>query len=187
MNTFKFNVKSNPFGIVYNPVSICRQLKRIVEKQYFTNGDLFLYEGVFRTFEAHSCMADYTQKSALQKLNSAIDESYNQLQKATHAIITFGTAIVHEHLDSNNVVANNHKQRSSVFKKRFLTNDEITDAYLKILFYLCKMNPHIDIVFTISPVRHIKDGLTDNTISKSLLFAALHEILKKKDIFYFPS
>lgn len=187
LNTFKFNVHSNPFGIVYNPISICNQLDRIAEQKHFTADDLFFSEGVYRTFEAHSSMADYTQEAALQKLNSAIDESHIQLKKTTHAIITFGTSIVHAHIHSNKVVANNHKQPAGTFQKRYLAIAEITEAYLMIIFYLKKMNPEIEIVFTISPVRHIKDGLTENTISKSLLFAALHEVVEKQKIFYFPS
>lgn len=187
LDSFKFNIKSNPFGIVYNPVSISNQLQRIAEQKHFTADDLFFSDGVFRTFEAHSCMADYTQKSALQKLNSAIDESHIQLQKTTHAILTFGTSIIHEHINSNKVVANNHKQPSETFQKRFLSIAEITEAYRRILFYLKQMNADIEIVFTISPVRHIKDGITYNTISKSLLFVALNEIFTKEDIFYFPS
>ncbi|MBK8488111.1 MAG: GSCFA domain-containing protein [Bacteroidetes bacterium] len=187
LRTLKFNVLSNPFGIVYNPVSICNQLERIVKRKYFIADDLFLSEGVYRTFEAHSIMADYTQEETLQKINTVIDESHIRLQNTTHVIITFGASIIHELSETKSIVANNHKQAASTFQKRFLTIIEIVEAYLMIIFYLKKMNADIEIVFTISPVRHIKDGLTDNTISKSLLFAALHEILNKKDIFYFPS
>ncbi len=187
LSDLKFEVLTNPFGIVYNPISISRQIERIAELQAFHAGDLFYSDGVYRTFEAHSDMADYTIEAGLQKLNSAIAEGNAVLQNLTHAIITFGTSIVYELADTNVIVANNHKQPAGLFRKRYLSLDEITGSLRRIIELLRRFNAAVRIIFTVSPIRHFREGLVANTRSKALLFAALHEVGELQGVYYFPS
>lgn len=183
----KFTVLSNPFGIVYNPISMLNQAERILDKQYFTLNDVFEWEGVYRCYYAHSDLAEYTAQSAVDKLNAAIDTAYNFLKKATHVFITPGTAIVYTLLSSGNIVSNNHKQPAEKFTKRMLSISEVVNALNQLVQKIQAFNPALKIVFTISPVRHLRDGLVENTRSKSLLFSAFTGLQQEFELYYFPA
>ncbi len=183
---YRFNVIKNPFGVLYNPASIYNSLNLIYENKIFTEHDLIFDQEEWHSFYYHSSFSSHNSKQVLDNIN------YNQLQlksflpKTDIAIITFGTSIVYEYKETKNIVSNCHKIPAGNFNKIKLTLDEVA-AYIKKIIYLLKtFNNNIKIIFTVSPVRHWKDGAVDNHISKSILLLAITSLLDD-NIMYFPS
>ena len=166
---YKFQVHHNPFGISYNPISIAQQLNRIITQKSFNEFDLFNDNDVYKSFELHSSKAHEDKHQLLIELNQNIQESHNQIKSASHLFITFGTAWVYTLKSSEQIVNNCHKIPASKFEKKILSVDEIVTTYKDFINAIKKVNPEIAIVFTISPVRHMRDGIVDNALSKSIL------------------
>ena len=119
-------------------------------------------------------MNSTSQAEILERLNTALKSTQTQLQSASHVILTFGTAWVYEHIQSKTTVANCHKQPQKEFEKSILSVDQLQDAFESISSILKSFNPEVSVVFSISPVRHLKDGFVENNQSKAHLMAALH-------------
>ncbi len=186
----KFNVDLNPFGILYNPISIANSLKLLMEKRVFTENDLFQDHGLWNSFYHHSRFSDVDREVALEKINNRIALSHEFLLKADFLIITFGTSWVYELKESGQVVTNCHKVPSAEFKRFRLDVSEITEVYRELLADLRRFNPNLKVVFTVSPIRHWKDGAVENQVSKATLILAIDRLLKgieNTDISYFPS
>ncbi|HCY41175.1 MAG TPA: GSCFA domain protein [Prolixibacteraceae bacterium] len=190
LQDLKFNVDMNPFGIIYNPVSIANSLKILLEKRIFTEVDLFQDHGLWNSFSHHSRFSDTDREAALEKMNTRIELSSDFLQKADFLIITFGTSWVYELKKSGQVVSNCHKVLSSEFKRFRLGVYEITEAYHELLEQLWIFNPNLKVVFTVSPIRHWKDGAVENQVSKATLLLAIDRLLNgfgNSNCGYFPS
>jgi hypothetical protein len=182
-----FDVKINPFGIVYNPLSIVQQLMCIIRGKKFVADDLFEHNGLWHSWQHHGSFADADQDVVLSNINSQLEEAYLQLKKADWLIITLGSAFYYSLIDGQ-IVSNCHKVPAAHFKKKIATETSIIIFFEKLFKQLQKINPNIKILFNVSPVRYVRDGLTENTISKSILHLAIHEIIKKNEnCFYFPS
>ena len=139
-------------------------------------------------FRAHSRLNSTSQAEILERLNTALKSTQNQLKSASHVILTFGTAWVYEHIESKTTVANCHKQPQKEFKKSILSVDQLQDTFESIISTLKSFHPHVSLVFSISPVRHLKDGFVENNQSKAHLMAALHSVINpSKNTHYFPS
>jgi lysophospholipase L1-like esterase len=186
---FKFQSFSNPFGILYHPKAIEVLLKDAVDKKIYDASDVFFHNERWHCFEAHSVLSHPSQDILLSRLNDAITKTHQQIVAASHIIITFGTAWVYRFLDTDSIVANCHKIPQKQFKKDLLSIDEITNSIKHIITIIKSVNADANIIFTISPVRHLKDGFVENTLSKSHLISALHQVLNKstKNNYYFPS
>lgn len=181
---FKFKSTTNPFGIIFNPISIKKLLFRATDKQYFTREDLFEYNDLWHCFEVHSDFSRTEAEVILTALNDQMTLTHQKLQSATHLIVTLGTAWVYEHNQTSQIVANCHKVPQIHFRKKLLSVEEISQS----LDEIAERFKDSQIIFTVSPVRHIKDGFTENTLSKSHLIAALHATLQKQpNCNYFPS
>ena len=113
----------------------------------------------------------------LETLNTAQTSIRNQLKSASHVVLTFGTAWIYTHIQTNSVVANCHKQPAQEFEKSILSSDQLTETFEAILSILKAFNPEVTVIFSISPVRHLKDGFVENNQSKAHLIAALHSVL----------
>ncbi|MBS1535811.1 MAG: GSCFA domain-containing protein [Bacteroidetes bacterium] len=175
---YKFQNSCNPFGIIFNPVSLESIIKRAVNYQKFTADDLFFYNERWQCFELHSEMCGTEPEDLLLQLNSVLEQFHQDLQKATHFIITLGTAWVYRHLASQQIVANCHKVPQSEFQKELLSIAQIQQSLAKITSKVRSLNPNIHFIFTISPVRHLKDGFVQNQQSKAHLISALHDFLQ---------
>jgi lysophospholipase L1-like esterase len=186
---FKFQNSVNPFGIIFNPISIKNLLSRIVNQQKFTEDDVFFHNERWHCFECHSDSSAENKETLIQNLNRIIEESYHQLKESTHIIITFGTAWVYRHKASHSIVANCHKMPQLAFEKELLTVVQIQDALQESIQLIQSVNPNANLIFTVSPVRHLKDGFTENQRSKAHLIAAIHEIIHQNSniVNYFPS
>jgi hypothetical protein len=186
----KFNVDMNPFGILYNPESIANSLKILLGKRLFTKNDLFQDQGVWNSFYHHSRFSDVDQEEVLEKINTRILSSHEFLKKADFLIITFGTAWVYELKKTGQVVSNCHKVPASEFKRFRLGVFEITEVYRELLEQIWKINPGLKIIFTVSPIRHWKDGAVENQLSKATLLLAIDQLIKgygNQACAYFPS
>jgi len=186
----KYNVDMNPFGILYNPESIANGLKILLEKRVFVENDLFNDQGLWNSFYHHSRFSDVAPEVALEKINNRILSSNQFLKTADFLVITFGTAWVYELIITRQIVSNCHKIPSSEFKRFRLGVLEITELYRELLADIWKQNPQLKIIFTVSPIRHWKDGAVENQISKATLLLAIDHL--KNDFGeqvcgYFPS
>ncbi|MFH6994760.1 GSCFA domain-containing protein [Flavobacterium sp. FlaQc-48] len=175
---FKFQNETNPFGIIFNPVSIDKIISRIIKQELYTEKDVFFYNERWHSYEVHSDLSNRDRQELLETLNKAISETYKQLKEATHIIITFGTSWIYRNIESNEIVANCHKVPQKQFSKELLPVDVIQKSIQNTIDCIVSLNPGINFIFTVSPVRHIKDGFAENQLSKSHLFAALHQVLK---------
>lgn len=185
---FKFDVHSNPFGTIFNSFSLLNLIKRTIQKNYFTIDEVIFHHDIYQNVEVHSSMSQLSAQELLQKLNQTIDSFYEQLRLGSHLFITLGTSWVYQELASGNIVANCHKIPQNKFEKKLISTLENYDYLDQMVQILTEFNPKLAIIFTVSPVRHLKDGMIENQVSKSNLISAVYQILQKnKEINYFPS
>ncbi|WP_267739987.1 GSCFA domain-containing protein [Myroides injenensis] len=190
LKEFQFQNIVNPFGILFNPVAIERIMQYAVDGYEFTESDVFCHNEIWSCFATHSDMNELEKEDIITKLNVKLFDLQLALKESSFLLLTFGTAWVYEHIETGELVANCHKLPQSGFKKRILTYSEVFNSYVNIIKLARKINPSMQIILTISPVRHFKDGIVENQRSKSLLFTALHDVLTmegNEELVYFPS
>lgn len=186
---FKFQNTVNPFGIIFNPVSIENLISRVVNNQKFTENDIFFHNDLWHCFEVHSELSHSDKTIFLDRLNQILSDFHLQIFKSTHFQITYGTSWVYRNKSSNSVVANCHKLPQSQFEKEILSVATIEESIQNTIDLIQKVNPNCQFIFTVSPVRHIKDGFVENQRSKAHLISALHNFvtLSLSKCNYFPS
>lgn len=188
---YKFQNTVNPFGIIFNPASIENLIQRCINKKYFTESDVFFHHDLWNCFEVHSKLSNVDKDKFVIHLNELLNHFYGQISNATHILITYGTSWVYRNSDTNEIVANCHKVPQKQFVKELLSVDAISRSISNSIELIQSMNPNVQFVFTVSPVRHIKDGFVENTLSKAHLIAALQSFLKVSTLgakgVYFPS
>jgi len=184
----KMPVFINPTGAVYNPVSVGTTIDLILQDRIFKEDDLYRYNGVNLSFSHYTDFSSEDASKALGKINTATRQANRFLKRASYLFITFGTARVYRFKESGAVVSNCHKLPASLFSREILTVEEIVSAWKNILQRLHAFNNDLRIIFTISPVRHWKDGAHGNQLSKSILFLAVERLLEVKTVNgYFPA
>lgn len=186
---YKFQNSVNPFGIIFNPVSIEKLIYRIVNQVFFTEKDIFFHNERWHCFEVHSDLSNANKEEFLENLNVILKHSLIQLFQASHVIITFGTSWVYRNFESNTIVANCHKLPQNQFQKEILSVETIGNSIKNTIDLIQKINPDCNFIFTVSPVRHLKDGFVENQRSKSHLITAIHDAIKPQlpAVNYFPS
>lgn len=185
---FKFQNTVNPFGIIFNPISIEKLIHRAINKIEFTESDIFFHNERWHCFEVHSDLSTSSSELLLANLNKVLHSFRSQIQEATHLIFTYGTSWVYRNKVSNEIVANCHKVAQNQFDKEILSVQTIEKAIQNTIDLVKKINPNCNFIFTISPVRHIKDGFVENQRSKAHLITALHSSnIQHPTSSYFPS
>ena len=185
---FKFQNKVNPLGMMFHPLAILDLLKRAQNRIDYNEKDIFFDNGCWQSYSAHSSLNNVSKKKIISYLNSAVLLTRMQLMAASHVVLTFGTAWVYKLIKSNTIVANCHKQPQKKFQKSLLSINQLRECFEAIISILKSYNPDVTIIFTISPVRHLKDGFVENNQSKSQLTSALHPIINNtENTHYFPS
>jgi hypothetical protein len=167
---------NNPFGTVFNPFSINNAIKRLHDSDFYIEEDLITFNEEYISLDHHTSFDARYIHQTLDKINSKIEEGNLFLQDANWVIITYGTSFIYEFQPKKKLVANCHKIPQKFFEKRLLTHQEITDSIYNTILSIkdiCKEN--VQILFTVSPVRHTKDGMVENQLSKSKLITAVHE------------
>ena len=194
LKKYKFSVLQNPNGILFNPVSVAEALVDYVENTNFTEADLFELNEGWHSWKHHSRFSAITAEDALSRINQSTKEANRYLKEADYLLITLGSswiyALTEKALNAKvgAVAANNHKAPADWFYKRLMTTEEVLQVLDNVLHRLFVFNPGLKIIFTISPVRHLREGLIENNRSKAVLIQAVHHLVDKFDkLFYFPA
>lgn len=178
----------NPFGIIYNPVSIKNSIEILLQNKRFTTDDLLFFNEKWISFYHHSRFSNADSGLCLEEINNRINYSSLFLKEAEFIILTFGTARIYTHIKTNKPVSNCHKIPSNEFNIQSVSVNEIVEDYKILIQDILKINTNVKIIFTVSPVRHWKDGAEINQKSKATLLVAIHELVDIfKNVSYFPS
>lgn len=187
LNYFKFQNVQNPLGILFHPLAIEKLITKSIKRLCYTEEDIFFLNDRWHCYEAHSIVSHTSKEALLTNLNKVIEETYRWLLNASHLIVTLGTAWVYRHLETTRIVANCHKVPQVNFIKELLETEFITNRLENMVAIVRSINPMVQFIFTVSPVRHLKDGFVENQRSKAHLISAVHNVVSKGDSFYFPS
>lgn len=188
LDYFKFRNTTNPFGILFHPLALNKIIQKAIRQEQFTEEDVFFHNERWHSFDVHSVLSHAHKTAFLENLNSNIEFLHNALQESTHVIITLGTSWIYRKIETNTIVANCHKVPQATFKKELLTVTQIKESLFEIIETVLSFNPKVKLIFTVSPVRHIKDGFVENQWSKANLISGLHEVTHTTDnTHYFPS
>jgi hypothetical protein len=190
MDTLKFCVDINPFGILYNPASIAGGIRDLLRNKEFRNEDLIEHNNLWHSFSHHGHFSSASAEEIINKINERIAYSSAFLKNTGFLFITFGTAWIYRHKQTGTVVANCHKIPETQFDRYRLTVDEIATEYKNLLNEIKKENPVCHVIFTVSPIRHMKNGAVENQRSKAVLLLAIDKILaesENKNCSYFPA
>ena len=188
MLAHKWKVCINPFGILYNPVSVCRALHRIATAQLYEVSELVSDGELWHSWDHHGRFSHPDPDEVVRRINTEIERAHRYLKEARWLFVTLGTAYVFQLVSSGAVVANCHKFPSRYFRRRRLRVSECVDTLSEALQAVRRLNPEVQVLLTISPVRHVRDGLIANTRSKSVLHLAVEEVAERNEgVYYFPA
>jgi hypothetical protein len=190
MAALKYDVDINPFGILYNPVSVAGSLRMLITEKEFTVSDLIHAGGLWHSFHHHGKFSFPNKQDTLKAINDRIKSSAKFLKEADFLFITFGTAWIFRYKETGQTVSNCHKIPAGKFERVRLSVAEIVAEYRELFTEIRKLNPLLKIVFTVSPIRHWKDGAIENQRSKSVLLLAIDKLTKEfgEDFcVYFPA
>lgn len=184
----KIHTSVNPTGILYNPFSICKSIKNALGGMKYCEEDVFFSGGAWNCFDFHSRFSNPEKKNCIASINSANETFAKEIHNADVMFVTFGTAFVYELAETGEVVCNCHKQPEKTFVRRLLKVNEIVELWSECIKKLSDANPNLHIVFTVSPIRHWRDGAHQNQVSKSTLHLAINELnCKFPQTGYFPA
>lgn len=195
-NYYKFQNTVNPFGILFHPLAIHESIRRAVQQDFFKESDLFFHKERWHCFEAHSDLSAIHKEDLLKNLNQKVADFKLQIEAATHFLITYGTAWVYQEKATQKIVANCHKVPQTQFEKGLLTATTIQETIQDTIDLIQSVNAKATITFTVSPVRHLKDGFIENQQSKANLIIGIHNAINKQlptdnhqptTVNYFPS
>jgi len=194
LKKYKFNVTENPNGILFNPVSVAEALISYIDNNQLTAEDLFQFNDAWHSWKHHSRFSGLTAEEALNKINTSITLAHNYLKHADYLMITLGSSWIYTltekalNTTTGSVAANNHKAPSDWFFRKLMSPEEVFQTLQNVLQRLFFFNPKLNIIFTISPVRHLREGAIDNNRSKAVLIEAVHQLSEKLDnLYYFPA
>jgi hypothetical protein len=173
----RFSTMVNPYGVLYNPLSVASAIEAIMDNRMVTADDLVERDGLWHSFMHHGRFSHPDLNTAVTQINQSTEWAHHFLQRTEYVMVTFGTAYVYEHKLEQRVVANCHKFPDVDFNRYLLDPDEIIDVWKDLIVRLRIFNPSLKIIFTVSPVRHWKDGAHGNQVSKSVLFLAVNKLV----------
>ncbi|WP_299529683.1 GSCFA domain-containing protein [Ulvibacterium sp.] len=191
LDYFKFQNLQNPLGILFHPTAIENLISRAIDQVVFTDRDVFFHNDRWYCFAAHSDLSKVSREKLILELNQGLKRMEMQLEKSTHIIFTLGTAWVYRHRKTNTLVANCHKIPQKEFDKELLAIEAIVKNLESVMNHIRSTNKKAQVIFTVSPVRHLKDGFVENQRSKAHLIAGIHKWLETSSLAtqssYFPA
>ena len=188
MQKYKLTTLVNPHGVLYNPSSIAAALNRYISNTPLQEQELFYANECWNSWEHHSRLSGINKNECLATINKSISTAHTFIKKAEWLFITFGSAYVYQHNRNGHLVGNCHKVPQKEFTKLLLDTVPIVEEYVQLIQNLKNINPNLKIIFTVSPVRYIRDGITENTLSKARLIEAVHQLVQSTDnTYYFPA
>lgn len=190
----KFCTMENPHGILFNPVSVAEAVTAYIDRQTYTVEDLFQYNEAWHSWKHHSRFSALTAEESCSKINDAITAAHDYLKNADYLFLTLGSAWTYTltekavNAKKGSVAANNHKAPADWFYKKLLSVEETLSVLDNMIHRLFFFNPKLQIIFTISPVRHLREGVIENNRSKAVLIQAVHHLVGKfNQLYYFPA
>lgn len=188
LRDFKFQALANPFGTVYNPISIVKLLEYIIRNQTPEEQTYLENQGLYANYDFHSSFSAVEKETVSDRIKLSLKQSGYFLKDAKWLIVTLGTSWVYERLDTGDIVSNCHKLPARLFNRRLLTQDQIIAPLEPQLAKLKALNPQLEVILTVSPVRHLKDTLPQNNVSKSILRLVCERLINENAyMHYFPS
>jgi hypothetical protein len=188
LQQYHFDAVINPHGILYNPISITQALHTYLDGKKYTAADLFLHNELWHSWDHHSRFSGVNQEAVLTDINAAQEQAAQRLEEADWLIITLGSAFTYTLAAVNQVVGNCHKVPAASFYKKLLSPPDAISALDNLMHRLFFRNRKVKIMFTISPVRYIRDGVVENNLSKAVLIQTVHHLVNKFDrLYYFPA
>jgi hypothetical protein len=184
----KFQVQKNPFGILYHPQAILKSLEMALDTNHGLQKHSFEYNGVWSNFHCHSSLSSISEQEHISNVSKAQSALNKAIKQSSVIFVSLGTAWVYKHIDSSQIVANCHKLPQKLFEKQLLDLNTVSSSLSQIASKISDYNNQANIVFTLSPVRHLRDGFVENQMSKSILHLAIQNVVKANtNCFYFPS
>jgi hypothetical protein len=198
LQELKFNTLQNPHGILFDPQSVATSLVSYVQNRQYTAEDLFYLNEVWQSWQHHSIFSDIDKAACLQRINEAQQSAHDFLKNAACIVITLGSSFSYRLTGTApaavlqrggvTAVANCHRAPAQWFSKHLMGIEETNAALDNCIHQLLHFNPSLKIIFTVSPVRHIRDGVTENNRSKARLIEVVHNLVNKFDrLHYFPA
>ncbi len=188
LKELKFNVLQNPNGILYDPLSISKSILSYLDNKQFHKKDIFFLNELWHSWQHHSKFSGKDAEDVLREINNSQAIAHSFLKEANWIIITVGSSFYYKLSEKGESVSNCHKAPAANFIKNFLKTCETVDALRNSITLLRTVNPGANIIFTVSPVKHIKDGLVENNRSKARLLEAVQQIAEEmENVFYFPA
>jgi hypothetical protein len=183
-----YDILINPFGVLYNPSSIASSLEHLLGAYFFEAKDLLPHHDAWHSLQHHSSFSNANQQLALTNINKSLQQARKQLQKTRCLFLTFGTAWVYIWKDSGQVVSNCHHFPATRFERQRLSVEQIVETFLELLPALKARFNALEIILTISPIRHLKDGFVENQVSKATLVLAVQQLVEQLEYcHYFPA
>ena len=188
LEDLKFPVLQNPHGILFDPISVSKSINAYLSQKVYEESDLFFLNELWQSWNHHSQFSAMDAREVLQNINASQQRAYQHLVESTWLIITLGSSYSYQLVENGQPVANCHRAPGQWFHKYLLSTEETTLALAESIDNLMQINPGIQIIFTISPVRHIRDGVVENNRSKARLIEAVHSLTEQyKQVHYFPA
>jgi hypothetical protein len=188
MREMKFPAMVNPFGTIFNPASINQNIELLLQGEEFESSDLGFKNGLYFSFCHHTSFSSPDKDACLSAVNNSFLLAAEQIEKSGFLFLTWGTAWIYLLKETGRVVANCHKLPDRIFERKLLSVEDIAISSAAVIGELKKRNPGLQVVLTVSPVRHLKDGFTGNQVSKSTLVLAAHELCRNLEgVHYFPA
>ncbi|OJV83055.1 MAG: GSCFA domain protein [Bacteroidia bacterium 44-10] len=185
----KFQVDVNPFGILYNPFSVSAAMQRLLSAIPFSEADLICHNGIYHSLMHHGHFSDPDRAICLQNISARFESAVSQIRQTDLFLITFGSAYVYQWKESGEIAGNCHKLPAWLFHRFRLSVEEITEEWGKLITSLREIHSDVQLLFTVSPVRHWKEGAHENQVSKSVLHLAIDNLLQlfPENVRYFPA
>ncbi len=185
----KFSCDINPYGVLYNPLSISAALREIILGKVYGKEDLFFFRDCWHSLMHHGDFSSLSADETLEKINERIARAHERIFCSDCLLLTFGTSWVYEQKNTGRIVGNCHKLPGKEFILRRLTVDEIVSDYTSLLSGLLARNSGLKVILTVSPIRHARDGMHANQLSKATLLLAIDRLQAafQESVFYFPA
>lgn len=185
----KFCCDVNPYGVLYNPLSISMALREMLSGKVYASDDLFLHQGLWHSAMHHGDFSHVSPEEALRQINDRLGQAAGEMDRLDFLLLTWGTAWVYEDRETGRVVGNCHKLPEKCFRRRRLSVAEIVNDSVSLFSGLFARNERLQVVLTVSPIRHVRDGLHDNQLSKATLLLAAEQMAEAfpRRVFYFPA
>jgi hypothetical protein len=185
----RFDAAVNPFGVLYNPMSVANSIRRLIDPRPYNADDLFFHNDLYHSFDHHSSYSRPFVEECLAGINNSLKNNAERLRKSTCLMITFGSAYIYYFKENGEIVANCHKRPESDFVREMISIERITEVWDMLIHELLDMNPSLKIIFTVSPIRHFRDGAHNNQLSKATLLLSTNILteLFPKNVSYFPA